>query len=93
MVKAISDKYINYLRRQLGENTGYVFSEDYQEQTLRPFFDKYASTEVIECFNISIKIYFDSKNPTESLSEVLDKVGGILYNRKNNLTVVKWDGK
>lgn len=93
MVEEIVNKYVDYLKRKCGKTTGYVFTENYEYTTLKPFFQIYSSDEITNSFDIALSVYFDTINPQESLSKALDKVGGILYNRKNNLTVKKWDGE
>lgn len=82
-------RMIESIKDCMGESTGYTFNDNYARDNIIPFLKKFGHSEVVESLRISISMYYD-KNDVSSISKILDKLGGILHNRSNNLTPVQW---
>ena len=81
----MDESFLDSLERYYEKFTGYSWTEQGRIK-IRKNLKKYSAKEVQEALEISLSTYFTGDK--QSANYVMDKVGGICYNRKNRVDVM-----
>ncbi len=77
----MDDEQIEAVNEYFLKLTGYSMSASFKKLKLRPFLKKYGLSDLLEAIEVSCNTYYKAGTADE-IQMALNKLGGVLYNRK-----------